>query len=603
MRRLFAPLLLFLLIAASAGAEEHIALRVEVLEDAAGMLDLAGARRAAGEGRFRAAPGNDLDVGFSSSTYWLRLILPEGALGLRRGLLAVGTALIDRIDVYVIPASGAVIHHSAGDTRAFRDRAFAHAQPIFPVSPNALEVYVQIGSESSIRARPVLWREVAFYKADAREQAFLGVYFGIIMALLLYNLCLYIAVRDASFLFYVGYLGAVLLMQAKIYGQADQYLWPSTPAVANPATVGAIALLLIAGIQFARIYLGTGLRTPRTNRALIGVQLGSALIVLSVFVFGYAVAIKTIIGWVLLTILVLILAMVLTLKQGYRPARFLLYAFATLAIGTFIYIARLNNLLPSNLALDHALDLAIVAEAVLLSFALAYRINVANADKQRAEAQVLRLQRRLSQDLMAGQEEDRRRIAGELHDSIGQNLLVIGNRLKQLMAGKPNVTAAGDISEIAAIARTSVDEVRAIARDLRPHELDRLGFSAALRSMVDMAFHDSGIACETTISDADGFLPPDAQIHLYRVAQEAINNILKHSGANLASVRLVKDGADFRLVISDNGQGASMDGSDDGFGLTAMRERVEMIGGTFKVTSGRQTGTSLSVILPVEADA
>ncbi|MHA1538464.1 MAG: sensor histidine kinase [Alphaproteobacteria bacterium] len=590
--------------AESARAADTYAPRVFFLEDKAGRMSLARARAAARSGRFTKLEGGALDVGFSSSTFWLRFEVPGGLFAGAPALIAAGKPTLDRIDVYVFSPGGRATIHRAGDVRAYRQRGYPHRNPLFPLgaSPARRTVMMKIVSGSTINLRITLWRERAYLKADTTEQAFLGVYFGIIAALVIYNMLLFVSIRDRSYVYYSIYLGSVLLLQTKLYGFADQVFWPAAPQLANPATLMFFAAVIVGGIQFSRTFLNTRRRLPRLDLFLRGLTgLGLALVVAHLFL-SYGTALKAMIGLALVVLVALTTALVLALRQGYGPARFVLYAFATLAVGACVYIARISGVLPGGLLVDHAFDLATAAEAMLLSFALAHRINLVTADKRRAEGELLGLQRRFSRRLLESQEGDRQRIAGELHDSIGQNLLVIANRLKRLAGGKTRAGSADGIAEVGDFARTTIDEVRAIAQNLRPHQLDRLGLSAALGSMVENAFRDSDIECQTDIVALDGEVGPDTAIHLYRVAQEAVNNVLKHSHARHATVGLKATGGVLELRVGDDGRGMDKParaGGNGGFGITAMRERMDMVGGTLRIDSRPGAGTELSAAMPM----
>ena len=211
------------------------------------------------------------------------------------------------------------------------------------------------------------------------------------------------------------------------------------------------------------------------------------------------------------------------------------------------------------------------------------------------------LQQEFSLRLMESQETERKRIAGELHDGLGQDLLVIRNRalmaLKEADPGKPVHEQLGQISSVATQA---IDSVREIARDLRPYQLDRLGLTKAITAI------PSGLATTTkftlNVDPIDDRVGKDQAIHLYRIVQEGINNILKHSNADEAQVVIRADENHIHLTICDNGSGfsAGANGSDHrGFGLVGISERAKAMNGTATIESNPGKGTILTVRLPV----
>jgi len=227
-------------------------------------------------------------------------------------------------------------------------------------------------------------------------------------------------------------------------------------------------------------------------------------------------------------------------------------------------------------------------------------------DRKRAQERELRTREEFSRRLLAAQEQERKRLAGELHDSLGQNLLLVKNRaqLGLAVAGAPPELRQ-QLEGIREVAAQAIDEVRQISHDLRPYQLDQLGFTRALEVMVDNAAKSSGINFTRKLEAADDVLSGEAAINLYRVAQECFNNILKHSQARNVRIELERDVREVRLAIQDDGQGfdptqAARIEASPGFGLRNIAERVRILGGVFKVESGTGKGTRMEVTIPTE---
>jgi signal transduction histidine kinase len=157
--------------------------------------------------------------------------------------------------------------------------------------------------------------------------------------------------------------------------------------------------------------------------------------------------------------------------------------------------------------------------------------------------------------LIESQENERKRIAGELHDSLSQNLVIIKNRAMMSLAEPDNVSNAFEqIEEIAEAATESLAEVREIAANLRPFQIDRLGLTKAVRALIRKTVAPN-LKITSRIDDIDGILPPEMQINLYRILQESLNNIIKHSKATEGEVLVEKIGKIINVKISDNGIG------------------------------------------------
>jgi signal transduction histidine kinase len=161
--------------------------------------------------------------------------------------------------------------------------------------------------------------------------------------------------------------------------------------------------------------------------------------------------------------------------------------------------------------------------------------------------------------LLVSQEQDRKRIAAGLHDGLGQNLLLIKNRaelgLKSLVDGE---LAALHLKEISALASQSLAETREIAYDLRPHHLDSLGLTKALRAMINHTARAAGLKLALELEPMDGGLTTDFEIHLYRIVQESLNNIVKHAAASEIKIDLKKTANRVWVRIQDDGCGLTL---------------------------------------------
>jgi signal transduction histidine kinase len=215
-----------------------------------------------------------------------------------------------------------------------------------------------------------------------------------------------------------------------------------------------------------------------------------------------------------------------------------------------------------------------------------------------------RAEQEFSRRLMELQESERKRIAGELHDSLVQNLLVAKNRslLGMKKTGDPE-RVTKELSEISSALTGAIDEVREIAHNLRPYQLDRLGLTQALQSLAKKMSESSTTLFSTDLDDIDVLFTPEMSTVLYRIVQEAVNNILKHSGASSASISARRTASGVVVTVQDNGHGFRGDtgapSSAQGFGLSGIDQRVRMLGGTLRIDSAATTGTSMRITIPL----
>lgn len=237
---------------------------------------------------------------------------------------------------------------------------------------------------------------------------------------------------------------------------------------------------------------------------------------------------------------------------------------------------------------------ATLAVCGIVGFVFLYRLRELQA-RNRASAE-------FSRRLIDSQENERMRIALELHDSLGQSLAVIRNRaLIGLSAPQEHQRLIDQMQEISDASAVALKETREIAHNLHPAQLEHLGLAASLMTLVESLASGTDIKFTSEIAATAAVdLSRDEAINLYRIAQESISNILKHSGARNAELRLFE--AEDRLVLSigDNGKGMSTRADQNsGLGLKGIRERAAIIGAEMNVRSAAGKGTRLAVSLPL----
>ena len=201
----------------------------------------------------------------------------------------------------------------------------------------------------------------------------------------------------------------------------------------------------------------------------------------------------------------------------------------------------------------------------------------------------------------ADQETERRHMAAELHDEIGQNLTALILQLDRLAKREPDARRE-EVEEAAATARRSLEDVRGLARRLRPEVLDELGLLPALGHLCNRMSQRTGLVI---VHQLPGRLPPigdDAELVIYRVAQESLTNVVRHAGANRAEVRLAEVDGHVELSVTDDGVGCSdvrLDSAEGG--MRGMRERAVLVGGRLAVERAESGGTLVRLQVPPEA--
>ncbi|MCL5030905.1 MAG: sensor histidine kinase [Bacteroidetes bacterium] len=216
-------------------------------------------------------------------------------------------------------------------------------------------------------------------------------------------------------------------------------------------------------------------------------------------------------------------------------------------------------------------------------------------------------QKQFTHNLILSQESERKRIAGELHDSIGQELLIIKNRALLGLEDICNDDSRRDhLSEISSLSSQAIKEVRQITHNLRPYQLDRVGLTKALQSLIERLQSSSEIKFKMFVDNIDNLFPSESEINIYRIVQEGINNIMKHSEAASAVLMISKEESNVCITVEDNGKGflqnqtGNVKSENVGFGLSGINERAQILGAVIEINSKPGKGTILKLNLPVK---
>jgi signal transduction histidine kinase len=241
---------------------------------------------------------------------------------------------------------------------------------------------------------------------------------------------------------------------------------------------------------------------------------------------------------------------------------------------------------------EYAFEIGSALEAIILSFALANKLNTFKREKEESQAKAISQANEFSKQLIQSQEEERQLIAQELQDSVGQSLSALKNQTTLLRRECPVPELIDDVNEIITGA---IQEVRDISYGLRPFQLDLLGLTQAVKSLISEVSSSSGINITQEIDDIDNIFEKDAEINLYRIIQECTTNIIKHANAINGKIKITVSGNVVSVLIEDDGIGIGREDMGKGLGLIGIKERVSILKGKIDITDNSQRGTSISI--------
>jgi signal transduction histidine kinase len=266
-----------------------------------------------------------------------------------------------------------------------------------------------------------------------------------------------------------------------------------------------------------------------------------------------------------------------------------------------------------NAGYPNAFDDEQIALLMGLANDLAYGITAlrARAERQRAEEALKESERELrllAVQLLSIQENERRRVARELHDELGQALTVLKIHLVGIeeMLSPDQQDVKSNCEQLLSYIDTVIENVRRLSWDLCPSCLEDLGLSSSLGYLVDEICRNHNMKRSVVMDEIDHFYSPEAQINIYRIFQESLTNIVKHAKASHVSVNVKRTDGQVFFTIQDNGRGFNLKQALSGkvpkknLGLTAMNERALMAHGSLKISSRKGKGTTISFCIPTD---
>lgn len=386
--------------------------RCEALEDKSGTFDLLSVISGNYDNRFMPVKSMIPNYGFTKSVYWVKFNLANNTLSAQTKTLEIGFPLLDSVQLYIFSDNNGhrdlLQSQTSGRNLSFSARKIEYRNFTFPfvIKPGEnLTFLLRIKTDDGMIFPINIWNPEYFMKRVHIENFLFGIYYGIIIVMVLYNFFIFIFTKDTNYLIYIFYITSFGMFQLAMNGLAIQYLWPDTPwwgIRANPFFIGMSALF---GSYFSIKFLNMPVIIPRMNRVMQSLMLLSAILIVSSLIADYSF---TILAGQIIPLAMIILGIpsaILCLKKGNRSARFYLIAWSAFFIGVILSTLRVMGILPHNFFTEHGLQIGSGLEMILLSLALADRINIMKKEKAEAQQEVITSQQLMVTSLNKSKEE------------------------------------------------------------------------------------------------------------------------------------------------------------------------------------------------------
>lgn len=387
--------------------------------DPAGQLSLNDVQSTRSGFQWLPVPANveNVNFGYSDQTYWFHFRLENTSAHRIHKQLEIGYPVLDFLDVYLLHRNGDTRQLSLGDKRPFHDRPVDHRNFIVPLllqADDTVDVYLRVRTTSSIQLPLMIWRDNSLLEVSQAEMLGLGIYYGTMLVMVLYNFFVFLSVREANYLYYVLYVSCMALFLASLNGVSYQYLWPQGIWWNDQSIVFFLAGVVVFAALFTINFLRIPEVFPRIYPFGTLIVFISVLVMVATLLLPYKTMIRVVIGWAVFGIVLALGVGMYRWLKGDSSAKYYCIAWYTLLVSGVVLALNKFDIVPRNFFTENALQLGSALEVILLSFALADRLNTEKRKRFEAQLQALENERiaRLAQ-AEALQQEKNARIAQE----------------------------------------------------------------------------------------------------------------------------------------------------------------------------------------------
>ena len=556
------------------------------------------------------APNTTLNKGFTQSYWWLVFDLENTLPETVNLFFNEKSNGINRLQLFKLDSSGKITAMPlTGDHFKFDTRAINYHTYLYPIKLKAKEkatYFLWADKRGQNMVIPFsLAKDVEMIHSEVSFFNLFGIFVGIYLFAIIFNLLLFVSLRDKIHLYYALYVFCMLIFNMEDEGFAFQWLYPNIPFLQDYLR----HIIAFAGSALLVQVMQLFVNQTKANSKLYHLAnwykfLCYGLVLMPIYLLFETNFLLEKINFfaanfiAIITVVILIACAIERIISGYKLAWYYLVAMLFLLLGILNYVFNALGITTFYIYNTTGLVIGLTVEIIFLSFALTQRYNFLKNEKKILLKEKAELQIALVDDVFAAQENERARLARDLHDDLGGTLSAIK---LNLTAFKSNVNSLSEKNQqfyaqtIGMIEKACLN-LREIAHDLMPKNLEELGIVDALKEQF-VSLKQTSKTDYNFIFDIQKSISTELSLAIYRIIKELINNIEKHSCATKVSVQLLCTDTQITIMCEDNGIGFNSSVQYSGLGLNNINSRINYLNGSIYIDSNKN-GSTITIYIP-----
>ena len=559
---------------------------------------------------FRKPRRRRINFGLTGREYHYIVLKINADVSLADQYLSIDNTSLDTVDIYKIqPGHKPELLYQGGALVKYNtDRNYVwHVVPVQVNNTPSWYLIAVKAAQKNINVRYAILHKDALQAEYESYDRFVFFYIGVASMIAVIILIAFVLFRKRFFATYFGYVTCMSVWIVSHYGRLYPLIYPGFPALNNimkpVSSLCACACMLLV---LKDVFKKQLVVRPRLKRAISWSQYGSLLLAIAMFVLllpnvNPFLKGSLVTAWhlVLLASIIVIICTPLRFFKSGTLAKIFSLAVGVICVTTLVQLLTNAGLIADYFISEHGMAMGSLVENSIMAFGLFYGLL---EERKTTERQVLALEEQQNETLkklVLVQDDERNRIANDLHDNIGPLLAALKINFNRIINSKGN--ANGLVQKTEAIIDDSIMEIRGIAHNLVPKGISSKGLINALQDYFEsleplykkpIHFHHQ----------VQSIFQDDLQVNLYRIICELVLNAVKHSNATEISVKLLAGDQSVTVSIVDNGQGFCIKAHKDSLGLQSAESRVQYLKGKFNLQSDSGRGTAIDIEVPLQPD-